>query len=299
MNYSFVHFKNYLLFFHENRTYLTLFYIHQKSCGYSQKCILIYEIFDEINDIQFPLKIIKNKKRYKNEKENENNFEKFFKKVISIKDKYYPFTDFIEVYIIKINNNIYIAELNHYCLYLYNIFIICSRIQKGIAEAINSNEYTSEEIEINLEKKIGMRNINYERYKIDSKGKYGVIIKDNYNMKYLLGYSFDKYNNNDKKGLIFKYDLNNFQLIYTFLIDNRNDIIQSLTNWNKKYFIIVKNNKLFCFNTEKGKFEKELNSENTSKLINKAKKLIINDNKELLIVNSIDGKIDLWSNQTK
>ena len=212
--YSFVHFINYLLFFHENRIYLTLFYIHQKSCGYSQKCILIYEIFEEISDIQFPLKIIKNKKRYKNEKENENNFEKFFKKVISIKDKCYPFEDFIEVYIIKYNNKLYIAELNHYCLYLYNIFIICSRIQKGIAEAIKANEYTSEEIEINLEKKIGMRNINYERYKIDSKGKYGIIIEDNNNMKYFLGYSVDKYN--DKKGLIFKYDLINFQLIYTF-----------------------------------------------------------------------------------
>lgn len=299
LKYSFVHFKNYLLFFHENRTYLTLFYIHQKSCGYSQKCILIYEIFDEINDIQFPLKIIKNKKRYKNENENENNFEKFFKKVISIKDKYYPFTDFIEVYIIKINNKIYIAELNHYCLYLYNIFIICSRIQRGIAEAIKANEYTSEQIEINLEKKIGMRNINYEKYKIDCKGKYGVIIEDNNNMKYLLGYSFDsEYYNNDKNGLIFKYDLKNFQLIYTFLIDNRNDIIQSLTNWNKKYFIIVKNNKLFCFNAEKGRFEKDLNTENASKLINRAKKLIINGNKELLIVNSIDGKIDLWCNQS-
>ena len=143
-----------------------------------------------------------------------------------------------------------------------------------------------------------MRNINYERYIIDCKGKYGVIIEDNNNMKYLLGYSFDKYNSG-KGGLLFKYDLKYFQLIYTFLIDNKNDIIQSITNWNKKYFIIVKNNKLFCFNTEKGKFEKELNSENTSKLINKAKKLIINDNKELLIVNSIDGKIDLWSNQTK
>ena len=59
-----------------------------------------------------------------------------------------------------------------------------------------------------------MRNINYERYKIDSKGKYGIIIEDNNNMKYFLGYSVDKYN--DKKGLIFKYDLINFQLIYTF-----------------------------------------------------------------------------------
>ena len=113
-----------------------------------------------------------------------------------------------------------------------------------------------------------------------------------------MGYSFDSEYNNDKKGLIFKYDLNNFQLIYTFLIDNRNDIIQSLTNWNKKYFIIVKNNKLFCFNAEKGRFEKDLNTENASKLINRAKKLIINGNKELLIVNSMDGKIDLWCNQS-
>ena len=143
-----------------------------------------------------------------------------------------------------------------------------------------------------------MRNINYESYKIDCKGKYGLIIEDNNNMKYLLSYYFDfEYCNNDNKGLIIKYDLNNFQLIYTFLIDNRNDIIQSLTNWNKQYFIIVKNNKLFCFNTEKGRFEKDLNTENTSKLINRAKKLIINGNKELLVVNSIDGKIDLWCNQ--
>ena len=141
-----------------------------------------------------------------------------------------------------------------------------------------------------------MRNINYEKYKIDCKGKYGVIIEDNNNMKYLLCYDFDIYNN-DKKGLIFKYDYS-FQLIYNFLVDSKNDIIQSLSNWNKKYFIIVKNNKLFCFNTDKGRFEKELISENASKLINKAKKLIINGNKGLLIVNSIDGKIDLWCNQS-
>ena len=184
-------------------------------------------------------------------------------------------------YLINIGEKIYFGLLNLGMFFLYDIF--SSDLNKSLDE-----EEEEEKDYISIKFKLGecpddIKNI--------------VIMKENNEDKYLYYNKYYKDNNNNEYNYIGKIDLINKEYLFEAKINI--GFLFSMTIWNKNYLILFEYNSfnIHIFNVKTFQIQGKLFSLNNN--LYNGKKLITEDNEELLFVTSGYGlSIYLWINDS-
>ena len=121
-------------------------------------------------------------------------------------------------------------------------------------------------------------------------------MKENNEDKYLYYNGYYKDDNNNEYNLIGKIDLINKE--YLFKAQINIGFLFSMTIWNKNYLLLFEYNSfnIYIFNLKTFQIQGKLLS--LSNNLYNGKKLITEDNEELLFVTSGDGLIYLWINDS-
>ena len=175
---------------------------------------------------------------------------------------------------INLNQKNYFGLLNEGKFILYNIF--SSDLKKSL-------ENETKKIKLICSKYgSGIRN--------------GVIIRENNEDKYL--YYNEYYEENDNKigkNFIGKIDLKNREKLFKAQI--KIDELFSMTIWDKNYLLLFEklSENIYIFNLKTFRIEGKLINHDDN--IYTGKKLIINNNEELLFISELNGDINLWINE--
>ena len=186
----------------------------------------------------------------------------------SMMNRYYE--SFFKGISINIDGNDYLGILTANDFILYNIF---------------SEEFQNNKKEINIIK--GADCSEFIRN--------GINIKENDKEDYLY-YNIYYHDNDYIKNYMFKTNIKtNENLFFQFDLGINKPI--TMIQWNKKYLLLFElyGENIFLFNTKTFRIEKILDNDNGS--VFGGKKLLINDNEELLFIMTTDGNIDLWINK--
>ena len=197
------------------------------------------------------------------------------KKLDKLSTNNYCFRNKFEGYSINLDKKNYFGILKEGNFILYEIF--ASDLIKSLKE--NSNV------------------LQFELSKYNNAIKNIVIIKENDEDKYL--YYNEYYEENDNKigkNFIGKIDLKNREKLFKAQI--KIDELFSMTIWNKNYLLLFEklSENIYIFNLKTFRIEgKLINSDDN---IYTGKKLIINNNEELLFISELNGDINLWINES-
>ena len=197
------------------------------------------------------------------------------KKLDKLSTNNYCFRNKFEGYSINLDKKNYFGILKEGNFILYEIF--ASDLIKSLKE--NSNV------------------LQFELSKYNNAIKNIVIIKENDEDKYL--YYNEYYEENDNKigkNFIGKIDLKNREKLFKAQI--KIDELFSMTIWNKNYLLLFEklSENIYIFNLKTFRIEGKLINHDDN--IYNGKKLIINDNEELLFISELNGDINLWINES-
>ena len=197
------------------------------------------------------------------------------KKLDKLSTNNYCFRSKFEGYSINLDKKNYFGILKDGNFILYEIF--ASDLIKSLKE--NSNV------------------LQFELSKYNNAIKNIVIIKENDEDKYL--YYNEYYEENDNKigkNFIGKIDLKNREKLFKAQI--KIDELFSMTIWNKNYLLLFEklSENIYIFNLKTFRIEGKLINHDDN--IYNGKKLIINDNEELLFISELNGVINLWINES-
>ena len=174
---------------------------------------------------------------------------------------------------VYLNRKNYIAILNLFSLDLIEIFK--TDINKEITKLnlIPKNIYN-----------IYIKNIN------------AIITEENDEDEFLYSIYHTYCGNNVEKNILFKINLKNKEILFKTELDIDNLI--TITFWNKKYLLLfeLKSTIIHLFNTKTCKIEKKFINIKGGGLFT-AKKLVINNNEQLLFVLDFNGNLNLWINE--
>ncbi len=171
---------------------------------------------------------------------------------------------------VYLNRKNYIAILNLFSLDLIEIF------KTGIKKEITK---------LNLiPKNIYIKNIN------------AILMEENDEDEFLYSIYHTYCGNNVEKNILFKINLKNKEILFKTELDIDNLI--TITFWNKKYLLLfeLKSTIIHLFNTKTCKIEKKFINIKGGGLFT-AKKLVINNNEQLLFVLDFNGNLNLWINE--
>ena len=180
-------------------------------------------------------------------------------------------------YLINIGEKIYFGLLNLGMFFLYDIF--SSDLNKSLDEEEEEKDYIS---------------IKFKLGECPDDIKNIVIMKENNEDKYLYYNKYYKDNNNNEYNYIGKIDLINKEYLFEAKINI--GFLFSMTIWNKNYLILFEYNSfnIHIFNVKTFQIQGKLLS--LSNNLYNGKKLITEDNEELLFVTSGNGFIYLYIN---
>lgn len=104
------------------------------------------------------------------------------------------------------------------------------------------------------------------------------------------------YYNDVGKNILFKINLKNKEILFKTELDIDNLI--TITFWNKKYLLLfeLKSKIIHLFNIKTCKIEKKFINNKGGGLFT-AKKLVINNNEQLLFILDFNGNLNLWINE--
>ena len=185
------------------------------------------------------------------------------------------YTERTNGYIINIGEKIYFGLLNEGSFILYDIF------SSDFDGSLRSLEKDCKSIKFKLsEPGNDIKNV--------------VIMKENNEDKYLYYNEYYKGNNNIEYNFIGKIDLQNKEYLFKARINI--GFLYSMTNWNKNYLLLFEYNSFYIhiFNLKTFQIQGQLL--NLSNYKYNGKKLIIDNDDELLFVSSSAGFIYLWIN---
>ena len=199
---------------------------------------------------------------------NNKNIDKFSKTNYYFRSKF-------DGYIINLDKKNYFGVLRGGNFILYEIFA---------SDLINSLKENSKIIKFELSKYYdAIKNI--------------VIIKENNEDKYLYYNEYHKENDDEnEKNFIGKIDLKNGEKLFKAQI--KIGELFSMTIWNKNYLLLFEklSENIYIFNLKTFRIEGKLINPDDN--IYNGKKLIINNNEELLYVSGLNGVIHLWINES-
>ena len=186
----------------------------------------------------------------------------------SMTNRYYE--SFFKGIPINIDGNDYLGVLTANDFILYNIF---------------SEEFQNNKKEINIKR--GKSYFEFIRN--------GIMIKENDKEEYLYYNIYYRYNDYTKNYILKTNIKTNENLFFQRDLGINEPI--SMIQWNKKYLLLfqLRGEKIFLFNTKTCRIEKIINNNDGN--IFTGKKLVINNNEELLFIITMDGNIDLWINK--
>jgi hypothetical protein len=135
-----------------------------------------------------------------------------------------------------------------------------------------------------IPKNIHIKNIN------------AIIMEENDEDEFLYSIYHTYCGNNVEKNILFKINLKNKEILFKTELDIDNLI--TITFWNKKYLLLfeLKSTIIHLFNTKTCKIEKKFINIKGGGLFT-AKKLVINNNEQLLFVLDFNGNLNLWINE--
>jgi len=111
---------------------------------------------------------------------------------------------------------------------------------------------------------------------------------------YLIYHTY--YNNNVGKNILIKINLKNKENLFKTELDIDNLI--TISFWNKNYLLLfeIKSTIMHLFNTKTCRIEKKFINNKGNGLFT-GKKLVINNNEQLLFVLDVNGNLNLWINE--
>ena len=111
---------------------------------------------------------------------------------------------------------------------------------------------------------------------------------------YLIYHTY--YNNDVGKNILIKINLKNKENLFKTELDIDNLI--TISFWNKKYLLLfeIKSTIMHLFNTKTCRIEKKFINNKGNGLFT-GKKLVINNNEQLLFVLDVNGNLNLWINE--
>ena len=184
------------------------------------------------------------------------------------------------------------------------IKIFSFNINLGISSGVDFTKYVvisyNKENNYNyidfLKKTLEVKEIELGRSHFNGIFENGVIIREK-NEDDILFYNeyYDDYQNgNNDKNFIHKYNLTLDENLFQFEINIKKPIFLSV--WNKNYLLIFEqmSKNILLFNVKTCRIENQFN--NGDNILYKGKKLVINNNEELLFVIDLNGIISLWIN---
>ena len=267
-----IYYRLYELIFNKDQAFLILFYVLQRGCCYRAAYI---DVIDFINQ-----------EKYEFIQDYDNEY-----------GERRPLLNesIMNIHGIKKSEKNYIGFLEYNQFYLYNLSL----------SNLISNPDSYEEMDEKA-KKIDLEIIKLpEELRDMSKESFGDInsflVKENNDDEYLYIYqAINPFNywGDDNKDIcnnnIYKININNNQIIYKSKINVKS--ISSMVLWNEKYLLIFeyKGSNISLFNMKTAIIEKIFN--HGDNVLCNGKKLIINNDEELLFVIDNEGTISLWIN---
>jgi hypothetical protein len=189
------------------------------------------------------------------------------KKMGKISFENYPYYDIYKGFSINLNGQQYLGILMIDEFILYNIFSSESFIK--IKEIKNLKDHSCYEYINN-----------------------GIIICENEEDKFMYFNHFKINEGKKDRNTIYKINLKENENLFKYDL-NTNELI-SILDWNKKYFILFEKSSRYFYllNIKTCKIENKFNNKDSD--LYSGKKLVINDNEELLFIVDKNGVINIW-----
>ena len=270
-----VQFKLCELMFNKEESFLILLYILQQGCCLR---VVYFDIFDFIKNKRYVLGSLN-----------------------SSEEEFFYYDDLLDeginsIFDIKREDKSYLGFFNRDAFYLY--FMTSSNLIPYMEEnyrIYDEKKQTAKVIKINIGN--NLENLIGGFYK-------GFLINEHNGEEFIYIYQFkdkdfyflsemeDKGNINTS--IIIKIDLKNSQIIFISTINTRGII--TMKEWNEKYSLIFeeKSKRISLFNNKAAIVAKVYN--HGDDLFKDGKKIIINDNEELLFVTDEKGQLNIWVN---